>query len=256
MSDPMLMATSQGGATETNPATQAAQGESTQTTTQSQAQKPAWMAQLPKDLLDDADLSQFDKLEKLARTFKDQGGKLKELEAKAVIPGKESKPEDWDKFYASLGRPEKPDGYQFTRDGDFKDVPKLPGLDEWTADTYHKLGLTKAQAEALWQENAKKTLEIGAQVKAQNEAKRTEAVKALEGRWGREYQSKRADFEKAVNVYFGDSMAKDLLNSPLANNADFIDRLAGLNRYMSDAPFRSGNPANPGKSAADLIFAK
>ena len=256
MSDPLLTAaTSQGGTV--TPATPV-QPAPAEPANPQPGQKPAWMAQLPKDLLDDPELSQHDKLEKLARSWKDQGGKLKELEAKVstAIPGKDAKPEDWDKFYASLGRPEKPDGYQFSRDGDLKDLPKLPGMDEWTAETYYKLGFTKTQAEALFAENAKKTLAVLADMKAQNAAKAAECTKSLEQTWGRDFQAKRMDLEQSVKTFFGEDGAKEFFASPLANNPAFLDRLAGLNRYMKDAPFRTGSPSGAGKSAASVIFSK
>ena len=254
MSDPAIVATSlDGGATTSTESV--AQSQQSQ-----QVAQPAWMAQLPKDLLSDPELSQHEKLENLARSWKEQGGKLKELQdriSKAVaLPTQDAKPEDWEKFYAALGRPEKPGDYQLKREGEVANLPKIEGLDEWTAQTYHKLGLTKQQAETLWMENNKKALEVTTNIKAQNEARAIEARKTLETRWGRDYESRRADLEKSVRTFFGESVAKDFLSSPLANNVDFIDRLAGLSKYMSDAPFRGGSPAGTAakKSAADLIF--
>ena len=63
------------------------------------------------------------------------------------IPGEDAKPEDWDKFYSKLGRPENPDGYEFT---------KPEGFDGYSDDfagkareAFHKAGLTDGQAKAL-----------------------------------------------------------------------------------------------------------
>ena len=229
----------------TDPATLAAPaGESTQ---QSTGQKPAWMAQLPKDLLEDPELSQHDKLEKLARSWKDQGGKLKELDKRLsetkAIPTKESKPEEWNAFWAALGRPEKADGYQFDRSGEFEQLPTVPGLDEFTAELYHRHNLPKDVAESIWKEQSKKTVELLAQIKAENEAKKTTALKELEKRWGREYDQRRNDFEKAFGQFFGEKTAKEFLGSPWANDPDFIEKLAGLRKYMVNSPIIDGGAA-------------
>jgi hypothetical protein len=231
MSDPLLASVAStsapaGGpapvATETPATTAAPTGESTQ----SQAPaKPAWMAQLPKDLLDDADLSQFDKLDKLARTYKETRGKLSEAEASlAALPK----------------APEKASDYTFKREGELAEVPVLPGLDEFTAETYHKLGLTKAQAEALFEANGKKTLEVMRQLKEAKEAQRTTAMKALEHQWGPEAPSIRAGLEQVAKGYFGENVWNKVANSDLGNDPEFLTKLAGLQKALSDTPILTG----------------
>ncbi len=88
----------------------------------------------------------------------------------AGIPAADAPPEEWDKFYATLGRPEAPDKYG---------LPKIEGLPEGFdiapyegrfKELAHKVGLTPKQAEKAWQEYM--GAEIGAygeQTKAQAE---------------------------------------------------------------------------------------
>jgi hypothetical protein len=221
----------------------APQGESTQAPA-----KPAWMAQLPKDLMDDPELSQHDKLDKLARSWKEQGGKLKELDERlkktSAVPAKDAPPEEWNKFWQQLGRPDDPKGYALNRDGEFADLPKLEGLDEFTADLYHRLNLPKGVAETLWQENAKKTLELMNEIKAQREAEAKAGLKDLEVMWGREAPAKRAELERVATQFFGEEDWKVFVQTPLANNAKFIDKLAKLQRAMSDSRIVSGGGAS------------
>jgi len=72
---------------------------------------------------------------------------------KIVLPGKDAKPEDWDAVFNKLGRPEKPDAYQFPeiKDRPFTDEDKA--VQATFAPVAHKLGLTQAQVAGLteWQ---------------------------------------------------------------------------------------------------------
>ncbi len=230
--------------TEANPAPAAPNGENT--AAQAPA-KPAWMAQLPKDLLDDADLSQFDKLDKLARTYKDTRGKLSEAEKRlsetTAVPGKDATPEQIDAFWKTMGKPDAPDGYQFDRSGELEKVPQLPGLDEWTKELYHKLNLPKDVAESLQKENGKKSLELMNAIREKREADAAQGLKDLEKLWGREAPQKKAELEQVAKKFFGDEEWKQFADSPLANSAKFLDRLAGLKRYMSDSPIHTGSGA-------------
>ena len=90
---------------------------------------------------------------------------------KIALPGKDAKPEDWDAFYAKAGRPEKADGYQFTKPEGFE------GYDDAFAGTFrevaHKAGLLPQQAAALhdwWVEQSKGTIAKAQETLAASEA--------------------------------------------------------------------------------------
>jgi len=82
------------------------------------------------------------------KAYLETSTKAKELEGKLSnsIPklGENATPEEREKFYNQLGRPEKPDGYEFV--GEDKAAP------EWTKaykDAMHKIGVPKAMAKEL-----------------------------------------------------------------------------------------------------------
>lgn len=88
-----------------------------------------------------------------------------------AVPGKDAKPEDWDAFFAKAGRPEKADGYQFTKPEGFE------GYDDAFAGTFrevaHKAGLLPQQAAALhdwWVEQSKGTIAKAQETLAASEA--------------------------------------------------------------------------------------
>jgi len=104
---------------------------------------PAWMAQNPDDLKTNEILAKNPTIGDLSRNYLDLHGKS----ANAVqIPGKDATDEDRATFYQRLGRPDKPDGYQF-------EEMKLPDGLEYSKDTekefrkvFHGLGLSNEQA--------------------------------------------------------------------------------------------------------------
>lgn len=63
------------------------------------------------------------------------------------IPDADAKPEDWDKFYGKVGRPEKSDGYEFKLpDGVPKEMPYDGEFANGFKPIAHQLGLTAKQA--------------------------------------------------------------------------------------------------------------
>jgi hypothetical protein len=79
----------------------------------------------------------------------------RELESQASknalkVPDENAKPEEWEAFYKSIGRPEKPDAYEFKLD---EKVPENFPYDDNAAtsfkDAAHKAGLRPEQAQSL-----------------------------------------------------------------------------------------------------------
>ena len=107
-----------------------------------------WRAGLPDDLKAHESIVPFKTVGDFAKAHIETAGKLKEAEGKlgTSIPklSENATPEERDKFFNSLGRPEKPDGYQL----EGGDKAKEEALAPWKAD-FHELGLTAAQAKGL-----------------------------------------------------------------------------------------------------------
>lgn len=109
---------------------------------------------------------------------------------KIVIPGPQAKPEDWDKVYTKLGRPEKPDAYGL------KPIEGMPeGVYDqksaaWFAQTAHKAGLNPQQARTLHDEYVKLQVEgHNAKINAiRQSGEQGEAT--LKQEWGPAYDAK------------------------------------------------------------------
>jgi hypothetical protein len=75
------------------------------------------------------------------------------MDKRIPIPGEDAKPEEWDAVYNKLGRPEKPDGYQFRFDGlpfDETEQAELKGY----APLFHKARATQAQVDEFVRQQA------------------------------------------------------------------------------------------------------
>ena len=112
-----------------------------------------WRAGLPDDLKQDESFVPFKTVGDFAKAHKETAAKVKDYEGKLAnsIPklGENATPEEREKFYTSLGRPDKPEGYEFV--GEDKAAP------EWTKaykDAMHRMGVPKAMAKELSEFNS------------------------------------------------------------------------------------------------------
>lgn len=103
---------------------------------------------IPADYRDREYLKDVDSVDKL---FKKLDGAQKLIgQRPAGIPQENAPQEEWDKFYKSLGRPEKSEEYDLKPN---EELVKAMGMDDKLAagvkDLFYKAGLNKKQAEAI-----------------------------------------------------------------------------------------------------------
>jgi hypothetical protein len=107
-----------------------------------------WRAGLPDDLKQDEAFVPFKTVGDFAKAHKETAAKVKDYEGKLAnsIPklGENATPEEREKFFNSLGRPEKPEGYEL--DGEDKNSPEWTGY--WRNEL-HKIGVPKDMAKAI-----------------------------------------------------------------------------------------------------------
>lgn len=101
------------------------------------------------------------------------------------LPGADAKPEDWDKVYARLGRPDKADAYEFKLpDG----IPENFNYDAERAKAFksvaHKAGLTPKQAAIIHDEETRANAAAFAKLQETVASSATAATQALEKAWG------------------------------------------------------------------------
>jgi len=160
---------------------------------------PAWTAQLDKDLQGNEKLTQFKTIGEMGKAFLDRDGKLQNS---VLLPGEKATDEEKATYYAKLGRPDKPDGYEITKPADLPDsLPYEPGL----AIEYQKFafeaGLSKTQAKAAWDfyfDLAKNGTEIQAK---EIETAQTNGINTLKTDWGNKFDGNKKIAEIAFKKY-------------------------------------------------------
>lgn len=133
--------------------------------------------------------------------------KEKMLGGAVKIPGKDATPEERDAFLNKLGRPAKPEGYEFAPPKDLPaDLPYDADRANKLKTDLHGLGLTQAQAAAIHDMYVTEMTGMHGQSAAQKtaaiEARAVKATDELEKLWGPvDGDTAKANFELAGRVF-------------------------------------------------------
>lgn len=137
---------------------------------------------------------------------------------RVTIPSAEAKPEEMDAFWNRLGRPEKPEGYQFNAVKE--EAMYKPSDDDraWFSKTAHALGLSAKQASALFDAYVEKN--DGVMVLSNQEAEKSLAAAevALRKDWGAFYSDRLAVAKQAITKVAGPEFADFLNDTGLGNH--------------------------------------
>lgn len=147
-----------------------------------------------------------------------------------IPPGEKDAPEAWDRFYTALGRPEKPDGYEFQKPQGFD------GYSDEFAGAYraaaHANGLTAKQAAAMHDWFVKSTIDAeqakGAQAAESGKALDTE----LRTKWGAAYDAKVAAGKRAAKA-FAPADVLDKLEASIGSPA-LMEMFANIGEKMGE----------------------
>jgi len=192
---------------------------------------------IPEELRADPNIKKYKDIGELAKGHLET---VKLIGRKGVIvPNENSPKEDIDKFFNSIGRPEKADLYQF--------VPK-EGLNEAIQpneesikaykDIAHKTGLTQAQASALndWYMETMNN-QLNQQANA-NSKSREDSETKLRGEWGKDYPDNLLLAQKVVMKYGGQEAA--VAFGELGNNTAVLKMLANMGKKVSEDALARG----------------
>lgn len=170
------------------------------------------------------------------------GKYIKELQSfagkKGDIPSKDASEEEWNEFYAKMGRPESIEGYDFTVNDEFKElvgeeaVPFFEQAIDGFKEQAFKLGASVDQADELvdWYlgqiaEDVQETNKVNEQYYADQEAE-------LKKEWGDAYDGMN-DGIKAMLMNNGMS-AEDVDSLGITGNAALAKTLGNISKSFAD----------------------
>lgn len=205
-----------------------------------------WRGSLPDDL---QGLTTIQDIGTLADLVKSYDSAQRMIGSSVRIPSQEAGPEDWEAFHAKLkdipgitritdetrddvfnklGRPETPDGYD----------AELPA--ELRAE-FHKLGLTKQQAEAVVERFGKDQAERETAIRAEIE----QGMEQLKADWGRAFEKNIGLARNVVRMYdelTGGTELRDFLNSSkLGDHPALIKAFAKIGELFGEARTLKGH---------------
>lgn len=186
-----------------------------------------WRAELPEDIRDAANLATFKGVPELAQAYVEA---QKLIGKKGLQVPKDDAPKDvWDNVWKSLGRPDKPDGYEVK-------VPEgLPVSEEeighWKAQI-HELGLTAKQGSELITGYLAREADRAAQAKANADFQ-------LRKEWGGRFDENLAVARRTAE-FAGVEFAEALSYSPLGNSPAVLKALHRLGQELINDPTGSG----------------
>lgn len=155
-------------------------------TGQEAATESDWRAAFSEDNRKTIDAKGWKTADDVLKSYADMERAYTDTRQKALtLPGQDAKPEDWDKFYARVGRPEKPEGYQFKLP---EGLPEAFPYDDTSAKKFqnwaHKAGLSPTQAQSLHDEFVRDMASSLTAVDAESQKATAAAHEALVKAWG------------------------------------------------------------------------
>lgn len=157
-----------------------------------------------------------------------------------ILPSEKATPEEVDRFYNTLGRPEKADGYKLSPlENLHPELKMTPETESAFKALVHKHGLTAKQADGLYKEYF--GMISGSLTKRDESlnASKHEAEKELRMSWGPEYD-KNLNSAKRLIEKFGGANARESFGD-LGNNPQVLKTIANIAKKFSEDGFVKGD---------------
>ena len=198
---------------EGNQAQPGPEGVQTPSVSDDSGQGRGWRKQIAEDLQGEARLDKFDgdkALDKVVRSYLEAETRLNEPIKK---PGPDAPQEELSRYYARLGRPESPEGYDFTK----AEMPDGYTMGEDTTklarEVSHKIGLTPEQASEVASVIAARDAGQIAAIQRANTQGLEKSLEALQTEWGGDFKANQALAHRAIETHFKDGGLQAILTN-------------------------------------------
>jgi hypothetical protein len=199
---------------------------------------PDWLKTLPEEFQEQASL----------KTYKDLPSFVKSaLEAEKLIgkkgivkPGENATPEELDRYYKDLGRPDKPEEYSFKKPADWpENVPFAENMIPKVQEIFHKRGIPADQAQGIWNDYHEVIKSEYEQHAGVSEKQVQEGLAALKQEWGGEekYAANIETAKIAVREFGGDGLVDFLNTSGLGDHPALIKAFANAGKGLREDGF-------------------
>ena len=181
--------------------------------------------------------------EKCLTSVKTVGGAIKSLvnaqrmvgRDKIVRPTEGSSEEEWEEFYRAGGKPETPMEYGWVKPEDLPDEHWDEAAMKEIMEHYHKLGISKKQAQAIFDYNMGKLTAAVKDKATQEEIAMNKLKDGLFADWGQAYEQKKhlgnIALEKATE---GNPELKERLVEKYGNDPDLIRAFSNVGSKFAE----------------------
>jgi|TARA_R100001530_G_scaffold111426_1_gene78559 hypothetical protein len=217
----------------------------------------SWRDTLPDELQGVKTLEKFKDTDALAKGYVHLE---KYFDGTIKVPGENATPEEIDKYYSKLGRPDTADDYEYEK----AEMPDGQSYDE----TFEKAFLAKAHSEGLnnkqvsslyeWWNGQSKDIHVQNTVAKENSIQKAEIE--LRADWGRQYDEKISGVGRLVDQYASGEDRQYLIDSGIGNDphlARMLDRIAkdhGEAKHLGDPKINAFTDPASAQQAKDAFY--
>lgn len=196
--------------------------------------REGWTSILDEDLRDESYLKEAKTLQGMARSVVSARGMVGK--DKIPIPTEASSEADWDTFYTAGGKPQTATDYGLARPEELPEEFYNEELATAAQDLFHKIGLNKKQADALFAFNNNNVIAQLTKNVQDGELSMNELKDGLYKDWGNAFEQKKhlgnVAVEQGTN---GDGEFKERLTQKFGNDPDFIRFASNLGSKFQEA---------------------
>lgn len=174
------------------------------------------------------------------------------------LPEKLDDNEAMGKIYERLGRPEKPEGYEFKApEGVQVDADRM----KWAAGLAHSMGLNKAQHKALVENTLKYEGDLTAAHTQRAEQERVQSFTKLKDEWGSAYEERKNLAERGLTHFMTEKSEESVAKlQSVLGHAEVMKMFASIGESISEDKVPSADGVRPfgyspeqAKSDIDLL---
>lgn len=167
-----------------------------------------WLEQVKTDLRTHESLKDINDVNHLTESYIELSGRVEgmrgELDGSIKVPGADATMEEREAFYRKLGKPEKPEGYEFPETDTIKNDPKTV---EWARGVFTKANLTSEQAGIIRDEWNQYVIAVNQkveqQLKEERETKLATDMEELRTNWGSKFEENANIARKTMEIATG-----------------------------------------------------
>lgn len=196
--------------------------------------RDGWRDTLPEDIRGE---KVFDRVSNFEGVMKSLASAEKMVgKDKIPIPNEASSEADWDTFYTAGGKPQTATEYGLTRPEELPEEYYSEELATAAQELFHKIGLSKKQADALFAFNNNNVIAQLAKNAQDAELTATELQNGLNADWGSAFEQKKhlgnVAIEQGTN---NDAEFKERLAQKFGNDPDFIRFASNVGSKFAEA---------------------